>query len=349
MSSSMPSLPTDFKQKSFWERPEGPAGRILLALMIGAAGWGLYLLLPFLITLLSNLLMASLLAVGLAVLWMVIYNFRNLVWYMFRSLARSVAKWFVEVDPIGIMKSYVEDLRKLHEEMDKAIRDLGAKKKRLDMDIAANKEATNKALSLASAAKKQGIQTQLVLQGRKAGRLSKSTMTLEALSKKLEMIQRVLYKMREVCGFLVEDTADEIKVREHEYESMKAAESAVGAAMKIVRGQTSSRELFDMATETVADRVAQGYAEIEHFTDLSKSFIDSVDLQNGAFEEDALNMLEDWEQKADSIILGDNKARILADVESGNDAIDLSIPSERAPQAVGQRMRDLIKGMPSEK
>jgi hypothetical protein len=53
----------NYTPKSFWKRPEGPFGMVVLAAMIVAAGaYGLYVILPFLITLLTDTLHAVALA-----------------------------------------------------------------------------------------------------------------------------------------------------------------------------------------------------------------------------------------------------------------------------------------------
>ena len=44
---------------------------------------------------------------------------------------------------------------------------------------------------------------------------------------------------------------------------------------------------------------------------MSASFIDSVDIQNGIYEENALRMIEQWEKTGDSILLGDQKRLLL--------------------------------------
>ena len=36
---------------------------------------------------------------------------RNLVWYMYKSVMRWITGIFVQIDPIGILKSYIDDLR----------------------------------------------------------------------------------------------------------------------------------------------------------------------------------------------------------------------------------------------
>ena len=49
--------------------------------------------------------------------------------------------------------------------------------------------------------------------------------------------------------------------------------------------------------------------------------MDSIDLQNGVFEEQGLNMLKDWEEKSVKILLGDEKAKM---IESGQNELDIN-------------------------
>jgi hypothetical protein len=76
-------------------------------------GYLLYQALPTLITLASNTLyFAGLLAALAAVIYMVLDpKMRNLVWYVYKSIMRAITGVFVQIDPIGILKSYIEDLK----------------------------------------------------------------------------------------------------------------------------------------------------------------------------------------------------------------------------------------------
>jgi hypothetical protein len=73
--------------------------------------------------------------------------------------------------------------------------------------------------------------------------------------------------------------------------------------------------------ESLADDVANKVGEMERFMDVSTSFMDSIDLQSGVFEEQGLNMLKDWEEKSVKILLGDEKAKM---IESGQNELDIN-------------------------
>ncbi len=57
--------------------------------------------------------------------------------------------------------------------------------------------------------------------------------------------------------------------------------------------------------------------------EMSASFIESVDLQNGVFEADALEMIEKWEKVGESLLLGDLKDALLLEAANDTNILDL--------------------------
>ncbi|MDG2448285.1 MAG: hypothetical protein P8M34_01560, partial [Saprospiraceae bacterium] len=165
--------------------------------------------------------------------------------------------------------------------------------------------------------------SQVILKSRKAGRLKESNMKLEDLYKKMEILYRVLMKMYENSEILKEDVADQVEIKEQEFKVIKASHSAMNNAMDIIRGDSNKKEMFEMALENIADDVSQKVGEMEQFMELSENFMQSIDLQNGIFEEEGLKMLEKWEKGGMSLILGEEKDQLLLDAES-DQALDLN-------------------------
>ena len=141
-------------------------------------------------------------------------------------------------------------------------------------------------------------------------------MKLEDLYKKMEILYRVLMKMYENSEILKEDVADQVEIKEQEFKAIKASHSAMNSAMDIIRGNNSKKEMFELALETIADDVSQKVGEMEQFMEMSESFMSSIDLQNGIFEEEGLKMLEKWENEGISLILGGEKEQLLLEGES---------------------------------
>jgi phage shock protein A len=320
--------------KSFWKRPEGVAGGIF---MVAAAGAAFFFLGPVFAGIAAGLYSAVQMAIMAAALAGVLYmvldpKMRNLIWYGYKSVMRWITGIFVQIDPIGILKSYVEDLGDNLGKMNKQIGILRGQMHKLQETINNNKKDISSNLALANKAKEREKKNIMVLKARKAGRLKESNMKLEDLYKKMEVLYRVLVKMYENSEIMMEDLKDQVSVKETERKAIRASHSAMTSAMSIISGNGDKREMFDMALEAIADDVSQKIGEMERFMDLSTSFMDSVDLQNGIFEEEGMDLLAKWEKEGTSLILGEEKDTLLLDANSDMNTLDLNQPIKKAAE-----------------
>lgn len=321
---------TDFqptKPKSFWQRPEGVTGGLFLIAGIGAAA---YYLLPIL----SKIVWEGVnLAIGLGVLGGLVYvildpKVRNLVWYMYKSLMRWITGIFVQIDPIGILKSYIDDLKSSLGKMSTQIANLKGQMYKLGEMIKQNQRDIQNNLGLASKAKEVGRDSIMVLKARKAGRLQESNMKLDDLYKRMEVLYRVLVKMYENSEIMLEDLKDQVSVKEQEYKAIKASHSAMRSAQAILSGNSDKKYMYDMALEAMANDVGQKVGEMERFMDMSRNVMDSIDLQNGVFEEEGLELLEKWEKEGVSMLLGGEKQSIINQSKNTASTLDLNAPMQ---------------------
>jgi len=303
------------KMKSFWQRPEGFVGA--LALIAGAIGvsYGLFIFLPSIIILLQNALYATFLGVGLfAVIFILLdKRFRTLVGAMYKSLMRFITGVFITIDPIGIIRNHLETLETNLAKMKEQLGRLKGEIKTLQFKIQENDKLMQNQLKTASAAKEKGNTGVMVLQTRKAGRLQNSNLTLQGLLTKMEALYRVLAKMSEVSELLVEDVRDQISVKEAEYKAIRAGYSAFKSALQILNGGTDDKALFDQTMQYLADDLGAKVGEIENFMDMSQGFLNSVDIQQGVFTTEGMDMLDKWEKQSESLLLGDQKQQLLAE------------------------------------
>lgn len=291
--------------KSWFQRTEGKFGTAFTFAMIAAgAGAVLYfwaLILPWLIMVATNTLTLLGLCAVMAVIAVVLFDprWRNLITYGYKSLMRGLTGLFIEIDPIGILRTYVDNLRERLAEMDRSIESLNGQIKKLTTQIAKNEESRLHSLKLAEQAHKRGdeMRTTFVLQSRQAGRLQKSNLTLQDLQTRMTNLLRILRKMREHSALLVDDIQGEVDVKTAERNALLAGYNAFSKAKKIMQGGGDEREMFDLTMEKLADDYGMKMGEIELFMDMSKGVIDGVDLDNGIYEADALAQLEAWEKK----------------------------------------------------
>ncbi len=317
----------NFKPKTFWERPEGTTGMVFMVGMLGALGYVLYRVLPYINEILNNTIQAvALTAVLAGMIYMIIDpKVRTLVGYMYQSVMRFITGIFVQIDPIGILENYIDDLKKSLRKMSQQIANLQGQMQKLGAIIKDNERQINQNLQIADAAKRNDKQAIMVLKSRAAGRLQDSNMRLEDLYKKMEVLHRVLIKMYENSEIMSLDLEDQVKVKKQERTAIQASHSAMSSAMSILNGNPDKKRMFDMAMEAVNDDVSQKIGEMQRFMDLSGNFMNSIDLQNGIFEEEGLKMLEKWEKEGISMILGEDKNTIIR--QSNNQAINLNGPT----------------------
>lgn len=292
-------------KKSFWKRPEGVTGAIVLAGLVAGVGYVGVTFAQVLIAALQEPITLGITITALAGLaYMVIDpKMRNLIWYSYKSVMRWITSWFVQVDPIGVLKSYISDLRKNHRNMSKQIGALRGQMRRLHKTITDNSNGIKKSTQMAQRAKMNNQQSQLALELRKIGRYKQSNQKLEVLYKKMEVLHRVLKKMYDNSEILLEDLKDQIKIKEVERKAIHASYSAIQSAKNIISGNKDQRYMFDEAMEALAEDVALKVGEMERFMDASSNFMNTIDLQQGVLEDDGLKMLEEWERKSDLLLL----------------------------------------------
>ncbi len=332
-------MTTESSKKTFWQRPEGVTGAIFLVAIIAGLGILTISFLPLLIALARNVLvLTGMILAFSALLYMVLDpKMRNLVWYMYKSIMRSITSMFVKVDPIAILKGYVENLQKNLREMNKQIGRLRGQMHKLKEIIYNNKKEIESNLNLASEAKASNKQNVMILKSRKAGRLQESNMRLEDLYRKMEVLYRVLTKMYENSQVLMEDIQDQVMVKEQERKAIHASHSAMRSAMSVMSGDPDKRAMFDAAMEAITEDVASKVGEMENFMQVSSKFMESIDLQNGIFEEEGLKMLEEWEKKGESLLLGDEKSSLLLQANDDENVLDLDAPIKTPVREAGHR------------
>lgn len=323
---------TEVKKKSFWSRPEGVTGALVLGGLVIGGGYLIATFLGAIMAFISTTLglVVSLLVLGAIIFMALDSQTRALVGYMYKSVMRWITGLFIQIDPIAILKSYVDDLKDNLRKMNRQVSQLRGQMHLLKEMIMKNQKEIKSNLNQASKAKASNNKAQIILKSRKAGRLKESNVKLEDLYRKMEVLYRVLNKMYENSSILMEDIQDQVMVKEQERKAMLAGHSAMKSAMNIIKGDKDKKAIFDAALEAVADDVSQKVGEMEQFMEMSESFMKSVDLQNGIFEEEGLKMLEQWEQQSDSLLLGTTKEELILQANNDEDILDLEHPVRQA-------------------
>jgi phage shock protein A len=213
----------------------------------------------------------------------------------------------VQIDPIKILESYIEYLYKNLKEMDDNVAKLKGQMSKLKRIISTNQAEMEQSLKVAEAAKQKGNMELVAINTRQFGRLRDSNEKYQTLLTKMEILYKVLSKIYKNSEYLIKDTENEVRMRKQEALAIQAGHNAMRRAMNIIKGDTDKKMIFDMATEALAEDVHTKIGEMERFIEISGSFIDSIDLQNGIYESEGIDILEKMEKEGVSFLLGNAK------------------------------------------
>lgn len=293
--------------RSFLQRPEGKVAVAATAVIGIGAGYGLYLVLPALITLASNVLQLAALCAAIGVLFYVVADQRMRAFgaYLYKSFFRLLTGFFIELDPIGILKSHMQELGKKLISMREQLGNLNGQIQRIDRQIRQNTELRDNALSLAKTGRKDPAYADASrLQARHAVKLEDSNARLSAMQQQMQTLYRMLKKLNDTSELVLQDMNNTVEIKERERSSMRAAYSAYRGALAILQGQSEGREMYDRAMEFLNDDYAKKLGEIEMFMDFSDGVIKAADLENLAYDARATERLDEWERRLSDSLLG---------------------------------------------
>jgi hypothetical protein len=289
---------TDAEKRSFWSRPEGLLGMIVLA---GVAGLGLVYfnrIVEFLIRATSNVLELALL---LGVLGVVIFLFtsrdvRTAVFFLFKSLMRSLTGTVIQLNPIAIMKIYIDDLKEKRQKMQGQIDTLAGQLVKLNKKINENNELikqkfaeANKANSLID---RPGMRESAQLATIEGAGLQEMNEKLLPLQRNMKTVLAFMEKVNQSADYIIKETEIKVRLKETEYKIVKESSSALKTAVSIFKGDPDKRFYFDQSMEYIQDDMSQKLGEMKRAMDLSMDFINGVDIQNGILSDKGEALLE---------------------------------------------------------
>lgn len=301
--------------RSFWERKEGTTGMLFLG-FVGLAGaiWLITSFATFLNwfqRLLHDGVMAGIYGSILFGMIAAISNnkFRKLIKYMFMSGMRKLTSLWTNTDPIGIMMSYVEEVGEKIQTIIEKMTQLKGEISSLKGEIARNNREKADAIAEAKASRDSRTLSEsekkriFVLNSNKVERLDGANKDLEPLANNMEILYRILDKMRESAEFVRDDLSSRANIEARKRRSMQKGYSAFQAARSILAGNDVGAELYDDALEAAQYQYEQKMGEIDSIIDMSNGILSSADLRGETAALKLQEMLNNLESKQDAVLL----------------------------------------------
>jgi hypothetical protein len=257
-----------------------------------------------------------------------------------------MTKWltsqFIDIDPIGILQTFVARLKEKLKEMEEAIGSLQGQRDQLGAFIAKNEQERLHELQRAKNAKRlveaggdnaSEMRGQLALSGRQAGRLETSNKTLSQLLGRMDKLLAGLKKLRDTSSVLCQDIEAEVKVKTEEYKMITRGFAAFKHAQKMMASGGAEKELYDETLNRLADNYNEKMGQIEYFMEVSKSMINGADLDNMAYEDSALQQLEKWEKEGAGLSVPPINGSTGVHVQAPTNNVRIETAEEPAPDS----------------
>jgi flagellar biosynthesis chaperone FliJ len=304
----MESLPSPTEQSAvskFLARPEGKFG-LIPPILLGAALFYFWAqIVPFVLAALTDTLHAVIVGAVLAAILFVLFdeNFRRLLFYIYRSVMRMITGWFINLDPIGIQKTFLGRFKAKLDELDTALGSVRGLWTAMGRKYTENKKERDISFSRADAAQRSGNTRVLGLESKQVDRLDQVLKREETSLSRLEFIIKVLSSYREVCADQVTDIGRDIKVREDEQKEANAFRKGMAAARAILKGMPD-QEYYDESTAVLEARYTSAIGEVEQFMDVTKDILANSQIDGQAATEMMNRKLEEWRNKNAGVSLG---------------------------------------------
>ena len=290
-----------------WQQPEKVAGRLVLLGLVGTAVYFWGSILPFLVDMVFDTVK---LGIGLGVLFVLFLLGTNKrihagLWYAGQRILRTMAGIFVNTDPIGIMQDYIKNTEQEARKMEGEVSNIEGAHELVKRKLAANAAQVQEYLALAASATRQGEKDAAESYASRAAQLQEYSQRLQPMATTTANVSLVMRQILKAAVRQIDASKFKVNLLKDEYQLVKRTSSGMKAAMNILRGDPDKKYFFDMATDRVAQEMAQQLGQIKQAMRYSQDFVKEMDIQNGVMSEKGQNLLDKYQKGEFSAVLSE--------------------------------------------
>jgi hypothetical protein len=148
---------------------------------------------------------------------------------------------FIEIDPIGILKSHIADLTEKLNSMRSQMGAMNGQIRSIERTIEENSRMRDESLRLAHTGRNDPeFANASRLQARHAIKLDESNHNLSSMLAQMQTLARILKKLHDASEMVLRDMQGTVAIKERERSSMRAAYSAYKSAAAILQGRSEA-------------------------------------------------------------------------------------------------------------
>jgi hypothetical protein len=284
---------------------------LLTAGIAGAGIYGLYLALPILTAVVWGTVNLCIGAAVLAAIAYVVFNptIQSLVKNVFQSVCRGLAVIYTTIDPIGILKNYLDDMKKGKDKLSATIRQMAGSDSILRKKIADRKENIAQLMAEAAsaqrmAATKTGVEAdrlkmKKITNEQKAGFLMSGVDQLQKLETQTADMLEKFRRWEVATDAKIERTEFQVEYWADQRKTVVGAQAALGIGLRLLKGDPEQLKLVDGAINFMTEDAARTVGEIEDFNRFSEKMLTDIDVENDANAERARAKFAEFGTKLD--------------------------------------------------
>ena len=282
-----------------WEKPGGTLGLVVAGGAVAGGAILLYKILPFLITLTTNILTLGMLVAVLAGIAFLISDkrFRKTVSMVYFLIMRKITGLIIEIDPIAIVEAKVKEMKEKILVIEKQMGNIKGLITQNQRRVDDKKAELEKQLGMLKQYEQRNMLDRAKVTERQVVRLQGA---VERQSKRLEDSKKwmeILKKLKERADLVVVDTENEVNDRKEEYESIKAQHKAFSSIMSIIKGNPDDLEDFTHAMDYMAYDISMRLGEMSNVIDETGGLLSQISVEDGVTSEKAAQLLQKYENE----------------------------------------------------
>ena len=239
-----------------------------------------------------------------------------LVWNMYKIAMRSIAGFIITIDPIGILKNGILDMKHHKDKLDENRDELSGGKVKLDKKIDDNNTQAKKCIKEAEQARdrmskavdeldRMNWNKELQLKLMKAGGLQETNKKLIPIQINMGKMCDFLKKASWAADFTIRKAEMEVELKEAEWDAIQTSHKALRSAMSAFNGNPDQRALLEQTIEYMESDMSKKVGEMKRIMEVSSTFINAADLESDANFNDGMKLLDSFMETGNLSLIAD--------------------------------------------
>jgi hypothetical protein len=309
---------------NFWDTKEGTTGMIFGVGIIGGVGFFLYKLLPYVITLLQNLLYAGLLFTACVVfLWVFVIDgtLTKRLWMIYKRLMWGLTYSIIEYDPAWVARTQQKRARERLHSVDSARGQLRGELETVKRTIDSFRNDVNQLQKEANYLQAHnGLPAEIRSRTMRLAEAMNAINELQPGYDQMVVLDGRLKEVLDALKALNENIDYRIDVAVRKYKASRAIGTMRSALLSAFRGSDDIEGMRDASIEFMNEEWDHEIGKVDTFMEDVEKFMTGRNLQSAIKSDEGLKILEDLNSRTPTLNIPKQQAVPLTHVtENGND------------------------------